>query len=81
MKIEVTIELYGVKNVDAIINALEPDNITYKEYSSDEISCTRSKEVLICKIKSADILKARGLLNDLLVNLQVILKSFQTLKD
>ena len=80
MKVKITIEICDVDNVNTILSALEPDNVAYNYPYQSEISCKRNGEILVCEIKSTDILKAKGLLNDLLVNLYVVLKAFDVIK-
>ncbi len=77
MEIEIIVELYEIKHLEILSKAMEPDNTVYKHLPLSKVLCKAEKNRLICKISGSDILKVKGLFNDLTANLYAVMKSLE----
>ena len=74
MKIEVKIRLLNYSNVEILSKALEPDNLNINSYESN-VSCENKQDFLECTISGNNVMKIKSLFNDLMINIDVILKA------
>jgi len=81
MKIELRIRLYGIQsnNIRVMNTALKPDNL-YNDSYETKIHCKVENAYLECRIYGSNVMKIKGLFNDLIVNINTILKALSLIE-